>query len=505
MPGDVNGFTPDPIDWARCDADPTAQCATLEVPLDWSEPTGDVVELALARRRATGKRIGAILTNPGGPGASGVDLALGSPFGRSLTSRFDIVGWDPRGVGESTSVECADGVPSFLRHDPDPDTDTEQKAIDNAARRVAEECGREAGPLLEHMGTDNVARDLDAIRLALGEKQLTYVGFSYGTMIGLRYLALFPTRVRAMVLDGVVDPTADLEGWLTQQTIALDASLKRALDSCGKPPECPVADLEATYDAVRAGVERSPLPAGGGKLLGPAELATGAIYVNYDQSAWPRLAEALSDAVAGDGTAMFELAQGYYDFGGFTAYAGVECVDAPHPVGPVAYAAFADRLEAISPRLGGSVANELLPCAFWPAPVSSIIGPVTGEGSPPILVLGNRGDALTPYENSTEVAETLSDGHLVSNDGEGHTSYGLNSCVDRVVHRYLIELEEYASSLPKSRDLQELFAGQVRLADRLLTRLFTLAKTTLPDEEEQEQTHQERTGASQSDLREDAA
>ena len=436
----LGGWVAPALDWSPCRAHDGFDCARLAVPLDWNDITGPTVDLALARQRSTGKAIGSLVVNPGGPGGSGLDFLFAEPLDDTLRSRFDIVSWDPRGVGASTAFDCEQHVDDFLANDPDPDDAAEQEAIDTAAKRVADDCASASPGLSAHVGTDSVARDLEAIRLALREPKLTYMGFSYGTLIGLRYLALFPTSVRAIVLDGVVDPTEGFVDWLTNQTIAIDASISRAFAACTPTTDCPVADLAATYDQVQRRVERQPLPAGSGKTLGPAELETGAVYASYEPSLWKDLAHALADAADGDGTAMLAMAQGYYDFGGFTAYAAVECLDSEHPVGADAYRAFADHLRELSPRLGGSVANELLPCAFWSTPPVPIVGPVTAEGSPPVLVLGNRGDAATPYASSVKVASMLADGHLVSNDGEGHTSYGRSACVDDAVHAYLIDL-----------------------------------------------------------------
>ncbi len=435
-----SSWRPGRLNWRACDGQPAFQCATLSVPLDWADPSGTKIDLAIGRQPASGKRKGYLLSNPGGPGGSGLDFLFGNPFSTAVLAKFDIVSWDPRGVGASTHLQCGKKVDSFLAADSDPDDATEQRTLDDAARAVADECTASDLSLLAHMGTDDVARDLEAIRVALDDQPLNYVGFSYGTYVGLRYAALFPTRIRAMVLDGVLDPTQRFAEWLAAQTKAIDASVTRAFESCAEATGCPVDDLEKAYDEVRAAVEKAPLPSRSGRRVGPSELATAAIFTSYDKSLWRKLGPAIASALKGDGTGVMDLAQGYYDFGGFTAYAAVECIDSAHPTGSDEYAAFAHRLEQISPRFGGNVANELLPCAYWAVPPQDHTGAVRADGSPAILVLGNRGDAATPYENSVRVAHDLANGHLVSFAGEGHTSYGRNACVTDATDRYLLDL-----------------------------------------------------------------
>ena len=188
------GFTPAALRWQKCDDAPGFECTTMAVPVDWDQPAGETVDLAIARQPATGDRIGSLLTNPGGPGGSGLDYLFQEPFSGDIAKRFDIVSWDPRGVGRSSPLGCGDRVAPFLRNDPDPDTPQEQTAIDADASAVAQECADEDATMLPHIGTETVARDLDAIRAALGDDKLTYVGFSYGTSIGPQYLRLFPAQ-----------------------------------------------------------------------------------------------------------------------------------------------------------------------------------------------------------------------------------------------------------------------------------------------------------------------
>ena len=213
----LGGWRPGPLRWSSCASHPGFKCATLTVPLDWDNTTGTTVDLALARQPASGKRKGYLLINPGGPGASGLDFTFGNPLSDAIAATYDIVGWDPRGVGKSTHLKCGSKVEPFLRQDPDPDTTAEQTALDDAAKAVANECASSDLALLSHLGTDDVARDLEAIRMALDDQQLNFVGFSYGTYIGLRYAALFPTHIRSMVLDGVLDSTQRLEDLLAGQ------------------------------------------------------------------------------------------------------------------------------------------------------------------------------------------------------------------------------------------------------------------------------------------------
>lgn len=426
----LGGFRPEPLSFEPCGSG--TECATLEVPLDWNDPGGERIELAVARVPAgdADRRIGAVVTNPGGPGASGVGYVTGGVFHDEIAERFDQVSWDPRGVGGSEPLECAeDEIEEFVRLDSDPDDAAEQEALDEAAAAVGAACAAEFGELLEHVGTDDAARDLEALRLAM-DLPMAYVGFSYGTFIGLRYAELFPDGAFAIVLDGVVDPEHSLPDLLRGQTVAFERVLTEALG--------PAA---AAYDRVAAAVERSPIPTDDGRALGPADLATGTILAGYDESLWPLLRRGLEEAEDGDGTLLLRLADEYRALGSYTAYQAVSCSDSPHPEGPEAWAAFAAELEAISPRFGAAMANEMLPCAEWPAPVEAVNGTVRAEGAPPILVIGTTGDPATPVEQAERVAADLADGHLLVHDGEGHVAYGRSPCIDDAVARYLIDGE----------------------------------------------------------------
>ena len=429
------------LDWTDCDVGRNTQCATLQVPLDWAEPTGPKIGLALVRVLATGDRIGSLIGNPGGPGGSGLEFLGAEPFSEALTRRFDTVSWDPRGVGKSTPVTCNESVPDLLALDPDPDTAAEQAALDQAAETISTECADSDLNLLEHISTAEVAKDLEAIRVALGDEPLNYIGFSYGTQIGQAYAEMYPKKIRSMVLDGVVDPSLGYTEFLLGQTAAFDASFEENVKRCEQagPEECGVRDLGAAYDQVHAMVEEEPLGSGD-SVLGPGELATAAIMTGYYEDGWQDLGPALAAGLKGDGSALRDLADQYYDFGAFTAYVGVVCTDTPPPDSPAAYESFADAARELSPRFGGSVANELLPCATWPVEAAAAAAAVTAAGAPPILVIGNTRDPATPYDNAVAVSESLESGVLVTAEISGHTAYGTNACVTKIVDDYLINL-----------------------------------------------------------------
>lgn len=446
-PGPETGFPanwePKPLEWQACPDDAEAECAYLAVPLDWSQPAGDQISLAVARYRAEGQRKGALFVNPGGPGASGLRFLFSGTIDREELSSFDIVSWDPRGVGASTSFTCASGLPQFLGLDPDPDTIDEVRALHDGAGSAFAECTRNPGDaaLLRRVGTDDAARDLEALRMALEDERLNYIGFSYGTYIGERYLDFFPTRVRAMVLDGVIDPRLGLTKILEGQTEATDAVLTEILETCAERPSCTVRNPEATYSAVRARLESQNLPGDDAdNPLTAARFDAAAIFATYDPVSWNEFLDGLAEAASGDGARLVRMAARFRDSVGFTAYTAVTCLDSAVPRGQDAWDQFVAGLRLRSPRLGGAIGYEMLPCATWPVEPIDSTGEVVAERSAAILVVGNRGDNATPYAWAEAVADMLANGHLLTYEGKGHTSYGRDECVDTIVHRYINEL-----------------------------------------------------------------
>jgi pimeloyl-ACP methyl ester carboxylesterase len=427
------GWSPGETTWGPCQFEVSTmmECAILAVPLDWAEPSGATIDLVLARTEATGDRLGSLLTNPGGPGASGIEFLTRSPLGSELAESFDIVSWDPRGVGRSTSVDCHEHTDELYLADPTPDDDAERAAAHQAG-----------GDLLEHLYTEEVARDLEAIRLALGSEKLNYLGFSYGTHIGQEYAELFGDRIRAMALDGVVDPALGFEEFLIGQTEAFDAAFERQAEACDEAgaSACGVDDLIEAYDSVVTATEAARIDADGIPLQ-PAQVATAATYTGYISDGWMLLGPALDEALAGDGTGLAELATSYIASGAYGPYAGVVCTDTEHPDGLTEYQEFTQHAAEVSPRFGGSIANEMLPCATWPVGPRDTAAPLTAPDAPPILVVGNTGDPATPLPNAESVAESLTSGVLLVVDSEGHTAHGSNACATEIINSYLIDLE----------------------------------------------------------------
>lgn len=443
-PDDASPLDVPELEWDGCGRG--LECATLEVPLDWEDPTGDTIELAVARRPATGDpddRLGILAVNPGGPGASGVETVQAAPMMglAGLNEYFDLVSWDPRGVGDSTGIDCDDDLlEEFQTLDPDPDDDAEQDELHETAEAYAEACLDDPEGLAPTIGTNQTIQDLDFLRAALGEEQLSWLGFSYGTFLGQRYAERYPERVRAMVLDGVVDPADGIEGMLTGQAIGFEEFLDDLFADCGRDPSCPVDDPDATLAELLQEVELDPVPGGRSGDLGPWELQTAMFTASYDATLAEQFLEGLAEAADGDGSGLVGLARLYQSLGDYPAYMSTVCADTEFPKGRDEAIAMAERLERKAPRIGAAVANEILPCAYLPTS-GPPPAPVTAPGTPPILVIGNTGDVATPVEQAERVAEALDAGVLLVHEGTGHTSFGSSDCVDAIVESYLIDLD----------------------------------------------------------------
>jgi pimeloyl-ACP methyl ester carboxylesterase len=434
------------------------QCATVAVPQDYDAPGGPKVNLSIIRLPATRptQRIGALLVNPGGPGASGVEFVQDDVkiFPETLRKRFDIVGFDPRGVNLSTPVRCQDNLDGHVALDRSPDNNNELDDLVVDARSFAKACDQRNGSLLAHISTEDVARDLEMLRIAMGEPKISYMGFSYGTLIGALYAQQFPTHIRAMVLDGAIDPALDWKSFRSGQARAFEASLSHFLANCSRDRNCYFYHGSGTrraFDQLMASIDAHPMKAI--RVPDRRVLTTGLAWQAvagsmYTDSAWPALALGLELARRGDGSVLLLMTDpfnGRNKNGSYSnmidAYTGNTCADFAAPRDVSSYTALAASLKKSAPHFGSLLAYNDLSCAFWPVIAERTPARVAADGSPPILVVGTTGDPATPYAWAKSLAGELSAGILLTRKGEGHTAFAASACIDRAVHAYLVDLK----------------------------------------------------------------
>ena len=429
---------PPVVEWIDCGS---AECATVEVPLDHDVPDGETISLFVRRLPATGERIGGLFFNFGGPGAGAADLITQFRIPDSIRERFDIVGMDPRGVGRSTPLDCGLDPETLYNADPTIEDDTDAADLIAISTRYVNDCEAAKGDVLPHLGTNDVARDMDLIRAGMGDDQLSYVGYSYGTSIGQAYAELFPGRVRAMILDGLVDPEPDGIDTAVQQAMGFETALENWADGCRRRDTCRFDDPLDAVDRMLAVADDGVESSEGRRPLGPGEAANALVYPLYNQSLWPSLDTGIADALAGDGAGMVALADSYTTLADFSIYFAVSCLDSTWPTSTDEFLSRAADAASVAPRFGEAIVNDYVRCALWPVPPDPI-GGVTAEGAPPILVVSGTGDPATPYENGVTVADRLASGVLLTYEGEGHTiTFQGSACVDGIAVPYLVELE----------------------------------------------------------------
>jgi pimeloyl-ACP methyl ester carboxylesterase len=443
------------LDWQPCDNG--FQCARLLVPFDYARPGGQRFSLPVIRLPAKdpAHRIGDLVVNPGGPGGSGVQYALGarSEFPAAVLARFDVVGFDPRGVGGSEpAVSCMTGpeLDKYLSTDEMPDNAAQLAQIVQQGKFYASRCAQNSRALLPYVGTQNAARDLDVLRAALGQSRLTYLGKSYGTYLGTWYAQLFPHRVRALVLDGAVDPDTQALRADAVQAEGFQAAFGSFAAWCRASSGCPLGQNAAgQLEALIVRANSRPLA----NKLGTGQVASGAVLLNgvaaalYSKSTWPDLKGALVNAFHGDGTVLVQLANLLLERNQDGTYSNlvdantaISCVDRPWPRSLAGYQAAASAAERAAPLFGPSIVWGNLPCAYWPVPAAPQAA-IKATGAGPILVVGTTRDPATPYRWARALAADLSSGVLLGWNGDGHTAYGEgSSCVDTIVNAYLISL-----------------------------------------------------------------
>jgi pimeloyl-ACP methyl ester carboxylesterase len=448
------------VSWTECGE---YECARIQAPLDWDDATAGAIELALERAPATGseeQRIGSLLINPGGPGASGigfVESMVGYVVSDEVRASYDIVGFDPRGVGESTAIDCGDDsvIDAYFTSDPPMESQADIEAAREAQRAFGESCLENTGPLLGKVDTVSAARDMDLMRGVLGDEQLHYVGFSYGTFLGATYADLYPDKVGRVVLDGALDPSMSNDDLIIGQAIGFENALRAYVEYCQSAGECPltgsVDEGMAQIAELTHRAEDSPIPTTDGYEVNGTLAFYGIVVTLYDDASWTYLTMALSEAI-GSGTAdtLMELANfyldrtsdGQYTANAMEAFTAINCLDYPMEVREYDQLVdFAEGLQADAPTFGYDF-GMAIGCEAWPFPATGVREPITASGAAPMLVVGTTGDPATPYEWAVNLADQLESATLLTWEGEGHTAYGRGgACVSDVVETYLLSGE----------------------------------------------------------------
>lgn len=439
------------IEWGSCEGvdEPDIECGTIDVPLVWNDPEGGDIEIAVGRIAASGERIGALVTNPGGPGGSGVNYLESMPYliSPELRTSYDLVGFDPRGVNRSAGIECLSDQETDEYLAAGSESDAEEWGA-----RVAEACEANSGNVLPYLDTYSAARDMDVLRAALGSEQLDYLGYSYGTYLGASYAELYPARVGRFVLDGGVDPTLTRNQFAAGQAEGFEKATEVFLADCLEAGEgCPFKgteeDAKQQLLAFFASVDANPLDSGDPQRPLTGSLARSAVLLfMYDDGLWSYGRDALSAAMGGDGSLLLSISDmsseraddGSYRTNGTYAITAVNCLDRPGAADEEWVAQEAERVAEEFPTFGPSFGGN--GCAQWPVPPLREPAPIAAAGAGPIVVIGTTGDPATPYQWSQSLAEQLESGVLLTFEGNGHTAYGRSGgCIEEQVDAYLLE------------------------------------------------------------------
>jgi pimeloyl-ACP methyl ester carboxylesterase len=441
-------------------------CADIDVPMDWSDPSSEAISIATVFRQADSDPKGFVLFNPGGPGASGYDWVKDSSdfLGTdNLRSNWNILGFDPRGVGRSSAVECLTDpeYDEFLYGVSGFEIGSEEDiAVARAATEdFAAKCLENTGPLLEYVDTVSAAKDMDVLRAVVGEPKLNFLGYSYGSFLGTTYATLFPDRVGRFVLDGAIDPTVSDDEQTLFQLAAFESALTSFMENCDTFEDCPFSgDVSADLASVKqllASIEQQPLSTSSGRELTIWAAVTGLIMTLYSDRYWPALSSAFSEAFAGTGDEFLFLADFYNDRGEDGTYQtnliaanyAISCLDNSASQSMFTIEAQNKRLLEAAPVLGRYWQFGGLRCGSWPFPEADKPSDYSAAGSPPILVIGTTGDPATPYSQAQSLAnDILENGFLMTYNGEGHTIYGGQvKCIDQVVDKFFLTGELPAS------------------------------------------------------------
>ncbi|MET9322424.1 alpha/beta hydrolase [Streptomyces sp. NPDC003038] len=460
-----------PLKWGECPA-PTPlegggqapgkdwQCATLDVPLDYAKPEGETLPLALIRARARNQdaRIGSLVFNFGGPGGSGITTLPGAAKEyEALRARYDLVSFDPRGVGRSAPVRCESDkeLDAYYAQDATPTTPEQEKAFIENIKDYQQACRRNSGKLLPHVGTANAARDLDRIRQALGDEKLHYFGISYGTELGGVYAHLFPKSVGRAVFDAVVDPTKNAEQGALGQAKGFQLALGNFAQDCvDRGDACQLQgstakEIEANIIKLQKELAAKPIAGIGPRQLTETAATNGIAQALYSQELWPLLEQGLDEAEGGQGQLLLALSDAlngrdqngrYSNIG--AANTAINCADSKERYTLQETKSELGTFRSASPVFGDFLGWAMMSCTDWPVPGAWETPDVSAPGAAPILVIGNTGDPATPYEGARRMVERLGPGVGVelTYKGEGHGAYNSGDpCVQQAVNAYLLD------------------------------------------------------------------
>jgi pimeloyl-ACP methyl ester carboxylesterase len=458
----VAEFFEQSVTWTDCGT--ATQCASITAPIDWDHPGDGSMTLAVARLPApAATRQGSVLMNPGGPGASGVDFVVGSGeflATERLRDNFDIVSWDPRGVGGSTRVTCLPDAEKdvflYRTWNARYGTDAWVAELAEAEKAFVAACEANTGPLLEFVDSQSTAHDMELIRVLLGEDTLNYLGYSYGTQFGAQYAALFPKRVGRFVLDGATDPALGGREWITAQMTGFDSAMTSFIADCVVTADCPLGSSTSraatNLQALIQDLDARELPAADGRVLDAATLGTGIAQALYSESYWPDLRAMFADVASGNALSAFALADAYngrsaggFDNNSFEVYTATLCLDSDFASDTGSTVAGIRGVGQAAPLVGAIIsyddyAHLDVSCSLWPYPPTTPVANPSATGAAPIMVVGTTNDPATPYSGAQALASALASGFLVTRTGEGHTAYaGGNACIDTTVDDYFVE------------------------------------------------------------------
>lgn len=451
---DLNGFYAQQVEWSRCGDG--FECTSVRVPIDYADPQGPTIDLAVTRHLAQGDPLGSLVLNPGGPGGSGIEYArlMDYVVSPAVARAYDIVGFDPRGVGDSAGIRCVadDQIDALIDADGSPDTPEEVRALEDLAADFAAGCA--AVELAAHMSTQANARDLDILRAVLGHERLDYLGVSYGTHLGATYAAMFPERVGRFVLDAPLPADLDAVELTRGQALGFEDALTRFMADCVGRADCPfdgtpdeaMADLQAWLESLDA---NGIATADEARPLTQGSTLYAILLLLYSPSRdWPELRAGLAEAVAGDGT-LLQLSMdarlrrggdGSYRDNSMQAFPAVSCLDRPVAATPDLAAQLAQEWSIDAPIFGEFLAWGILSCEPWPF---DVVGPAPApaEDLPPILVVATTHDPATPFPWGEQLAEQLGpNAVLLVRDGDGHAAYREGvACVDEAIDGFLLD------------------------------------------------------------------